>query len=85
MNGGSSSRGVRQVKVPRSPHAKHPEYTRGFKFGYDAGSEMRTKYGRSFAEHQLDQLARNARRKGVEPATRAFDHGYVAGYRIALS
>jgi len=68
-----------------SRYAKHPEYARGFRHGHEAGSEMRTKYGRSFAEHALEQLARNARRRGVEAATRAFDHGYVAGYRMALA
>ena len=69
----------------RSRHAKHPEYARGFRFGHEAGSEMRTKYGRSFAEHQLEQLARNARRRGVEAAVRAFDHGYVDGYRAGMA
>jgi hypothetical protein len=67
-----------------SRHAKHPEYTRGFRHGHEAGSEMRTKYGRSFAEHQLDQLARNARRRGIDVATRAFDHGYTDGYRTGM-
>jgi len=80
--------GVNRISTSRL--AKHPEYTRGFRFGHEAGSEIKSKYGRSFAEHQLDQLARHARRRGwrrrgIDDATRAFDHGYVAGYRTALA
>ena len=63
---------------------KHPEYTRGFRFGHEAGIEIKAKHGRSFAEFQLDQLARHARRRGVDEATRAFGHGYTDGYRTAL-
>jgi hypothetical protein len=63
---------------------KHPEYDRGFKFGLDAGREMFSKYGRAFAEHQVEQLAANARQRGKSPDERAFDRGYTEGYRAAL-
>lgn len=67
-------------KRPRKPKAGGPEYDRGFRHGFDAGSEMRAKYGRSFADHQADVLARSARKRDAD----VFDKGYALGYRTAL-
>lgn len=67
-------------KRSRKPKAKGPEYDRGFKHGFDAGTEMRAKYGRSFAEDGARDLARAARKRDAD----AFDKGYALGYQIAL-
>lgn len=60
---------------------KDPQYYRGFDYGFAAADEMRGKYGRAFADHQLDQLEASARKRDAEP----FDKGYAAGYRSRLA
>jgi hypothetical protein len=67
-------------KRPRKPKDRGPEYDRGFRHGLDAGTEMRAKYGRAFADHQADVLARSARRRDAD----VFDKGYALGYQTAL-
>lgn len=63
----------------------HAEYVRGYQHGYAAGQEMRAKYGRAFADHQHDQLVRNARRRGIDVDEHAFDKGYAAGYKAGAT